>query len=147
MWSNLRKYSVQFESAVLTGMDANGYPYSIRCTPQFDDDKQVMRLAMATGADIMPGRAGMLYHQHNEQLWNLKSFLVRGRIEQDTQGWVLYPEQLILGGGLGNPLRDAAVIFRLRRAAKHYLQKRGLERPRIPWEAIKALYPPPKPKE
>lgn len=147
MWNDLGKYSVQFASAVLTGVDAEGYPYSIRCTPEFDDDKQVVRLTLPAAAAILPGRAGLLYHQHNEQLWNLKSFLVRGRIEHDAQGWVFYPEQLILGGGLHSPLRDVAALFRMRRVAKQYLRKRGLARPRIPWEAIKALYPPTKPKE
>ncbi len=140
MWDEIRKYSGKFAGAVLTGVDADGYPFSVRCVPQFDDRARVIRVTMATGAAIQPGRAGLLYHQHNEQLWNLRMFLVRGCVERDDQGWIFYPEQLIPGSGL-RPAHDMLAIVRVRRAAKRYLQKRGLARPKIPWADIKALYP------
>lgn len=140
MWHDLLKYSAQFKSAVLTGLDAAGYPYSIRCTPAFDQGRQVIRVRSASGAALEPGPAGLLFHRHNEQLWDLKMFLVRGRLEQAGQDWLFYPEQLIHGGGL-RPLQAVATIFTMRRAAKMYLARRGLARPRIPWQDIKALYP------
>jgi hypothetical protein len=141
MWDELRTYSAQFRSAVLTGLDAAGYPYSVRCRPTLDEASQIVRIAPVPGALLEPGRAGLLYHQHDEQLWSLKSFLLRGRLELGAQEWFFHPEQLIYGGGLRHPLRDATVLFQMRRAAKAYLNKRGLTRPRIPWEEIKALYP------
>jgi hypothetical protein len=141
MWNDLLKYSAQFKSAVLTGLDADGYPYSIRCFPAINESRQLIRVAPANGAAIEPGRAGLLFHRHNEQLWDLKIFQVRGRLEQDSQGWLFYPEQLIHGSGLRHPLHAVATIFNMRRAAKMYLAKRGLPRPRIPWQDIKALYP------
>lgn len=141
MWSELYKYSAQFKSAVLTGVNADGYPYSVRCTPTFDEFRFALYIGLANELAIEPGRASLLYHQHNEQLWDLKMFLVRGFLEYDTERWVFYPGQLILGNGLRHPLHDIAAIMRMRRAAKQYLHRRGLERPSIPWAEIKALYP------
>lgn len=140
MWPDIRRYSASFDSAVLTGVDAGGFPFSIRCTPQFDDQQQVIRLEPVAGIPITAGQAGMLFHKHNEQLWDLKMFLVLGRLEQTDQTWVFRPERLLPGGGM-NAWQDLLALWRMRKTAHHYLAKRGLARPGIPWERIRSFYP------
>jgi hypothetical protein len=140
MWPNIRKSSALFTSAVITGLDAEGYPFSIRCVPVLDDTQQVIRIAAPTGASIQPGQVSLLFHQHDQQLWNLKMFQVLGRLELSAEEWVLRPERTIPSGEQ-SIWQDLMMIVDARRAAKQYLVKRGLARPRIPWDRIRSFYP------
>lgn len=140
MWPDFRKRSAGFKSAVLTGRDAEGYPFSVRCSPSFDDARQVVRIAQVAGAKIAPGPANILFHSHDEQLWDLKMVQVLGALEQSGEAWVFRPERLV-GGGDG-PWQAVQMITSSRRSAREYLAKRGLERPRLSWERIRSLYPP-----
>jgi hypothetical protein len=139
MWDRLVKYLATFSSAVITGMDAEGYPFSVRCTPRIDHAQQVLRIEIPADVPIQRGPAGLLCHSHDEWLWSLKSFLVRGALEQVGNEWTFHPRQLIPGGGVAGPLGDMRALLHARRIARRYLEKRGLPRPAIPWGAIKAL--------
>lgn len=141
MWDEVTKGLAQFPDAVLTGVDADGYPLSIRCQPQVDTPNQVLRVPMQGGVDLRPGPASLLCHSHDENLWKLKAFLVRGRIEPADGSWVFHPQKFIPGGGMGGPLGDLRATVGARRTAKRYLTKRGLARPAIPWDKIKATRP------
>lgn len=140
MWSDLRKHTANFATAVLTGLDAEGYPFSVRCAPIFDDEAQVVRLDSLVGARFKAGQANVLFHQHNEQLWDLKMIQVLGVLERAGENWVFRPTRLLLGGGI-SPWHDLMMIVRGRRTAREYLAKRGLTRPRIPWDRIRSFYP------
>jgi hypothetical protein len=137
MWDKLVKYLPGFSSAVVTGTDPEGYPFSVRCMPQVDHARQVLHIRLPKDVPIQPGPAGLLWHSHNERLWNLKAFLVRGRLEQEAAGWAFHPQQFIQRGG--HLLADVRAFMNARRAARQYLEKRGLPRPVIPWKAIEAL--------
>ena len=140
MWPDFRKHSAGFKTAVLTGRDAEGYPFSVRCVPSFDDARQVVRIAPVAGAEIAPGPANLLFHSHDEQLWDLKMVQVLGTLDQSGEEWVFRPERLVGGG---NSLWQAVqMIAASRRSAREYLAKRGLPRPRISWDRIRSLYPP-----
>lgn len=138
MWDEVTKGLAQFPDAVLTGVDADEYPLSIRCQPQVDTPNQVLRVPMASGIDLQSGPASLLCHSHDENLWKLKAFLIRGQIEPVDGSWVFHPQKFIPGGGMGGPLGDLRAIVEARRTAKRYLTKRGLARPAIPWDKIKA---------
>jgi hypothetical protein len=140
MWDRLVKYLSMFSSAVITGMDAEGYPFSVRCTPRADHARQVLHIDVPDDVPMQPGPAGLLCHSHDESLWSLKSFHVRGRLERESGDWTFRPRALIPGGGVAGPLGDMRAILNARRVAKQYLEKRGLPRPAIPWEAIRALH-------
>ena len=86
MWPELLRRLPRFPSAVLTGLDASGRPVSVRCQPTPDQQAQVLRVAIPDGLELAPGPAGLLCHHHDEQLWRLNSFLVRGGLERDDQG-------------------------------------------------------------
>lgn len=138
MWDKIVAALNQFPSAVLTGLDADGYPFSQRCKPQPDHARQVLSIAPFGEARLQPGPASLLCHSHNEEIWNLKSAQVLGRIEQSEQGWVFIPERF-LSGMAPSPLDQVQSLRNNQAEAKKYLEKRGLSRPRVPWEEIRAL--------
>ena len=138
MWAEVVKHLARYPTAVLTSLDAEGYPFSVRCVPEPVAAEQALRLALPGYVAWQSGPAGLLCHQHDEQLWNQTNFVLRGRLEPAAGAWLFRPTQLIEGAGAGqNPLgqvRDG------RRAAQRYLDKRGLQRPRIPWDQLHAIY-------
>jgi hypothetical protein len=139
MWREIEKHLPEFPSAVITGVDPVGFPVSARCRPQVDAAERVLRVQLPPGADFQPGPAGLLCHTHDERLWNLKSFLVRGVLERDAQGWRLRPRQFIPGMGIGGLMSYARFVRQGRRNAQRYLEQRGWPRPRVPWGELKAF--------
>jgi hypothetical protein len=134
MWPEIVKSLGKFPSAVLTGVDRDGYPFSMRCNPQIDESRRVLHILRADDSRIQPGRANLLCHSHNEQLWDLKSFQVLGRIDETEQSWIFHPERFIPGTGLEGQVGQMKGLFKARQDAAKYLQKHGLARPRINWE-------------
>ena len=58
MWTELVRYHALFDSAVLTGRDAAGYPFSVRCSPRLDAATQTLRLALPAGTAAGAGADG-----------------------------------------------------------------------------------------
>lgn len=139
MWDEIEKYLPTFPSAVLNTLDAEGHPYSVRCRPRIERSERLLRLDLAAESALRPGPASLLCHSHDEQLWDLKLFLVRGKLECDESGWTFVPSRFIPGAGIGGPLSVVRAIVEMRRAAAAYLKKRGLARRRIPWGEIEAV--------
>lgn len=140
MWGELCKYLPTYPNAVVTGIDGSGYPFSVRCRPELDAGARVLRVVLPAYASIQPGSAGLLCHMHDEQLWNLRSFIVRGSLEQDSQGWLFRPRQFIPGAGIGGIIGMVKFLQDGRRTAQQYLNKRGLARPKIAWDDIHAIW-------
>lgn len=147
MWDDIVKHLPDFPSAVLSGVDAAGYPFSLRCNPEPDAAGQVLHVQVPEYVDVQPGPASLLCHKHDEQLWNLKSFVVRGSLEQDTQGWILRPRQFIPGAAIGGLWGFVQFVRAGRRTAGRYLDKRGLAWPSIAWDEVHALWAEVKPTE
>jgi hypothetical protein len=133
MWGEIVKRLPRFSGAVLTGLDAGGDAVSVRCQPTLDQQARVLRVLVPDGLGIVPGPAGLLCHRHDEQLWSLKSFLIRGSLERTGHDWVFRPRQLVRGMDT-TALSNLRLLRAGRRTAKRYLATRGLRRPRIPWE-------------
>ncbi len=139
MWDEITRHLYQFESAVLTGLDAKGYPFSVRCRPYPDTSgAEVLKVRLPAHTPLLPGPASLLCHRHDENLWNLKSFLVRGVLVRDGEGWGFEPGRFIAGAGIGGLPATIRFFTGSRRNARRYLEKRGLARPRIPWDEINA---------
>lgn len=137
MWPELTRYLPTFKSAVVTALDVQGYPASVRCVPTIDQQQQVLRIGESGWHAWSPGPASLLCHDHDAQLWNQRSFLVRGTLARDGDGWRFTPSEFISGIGVGNRLVGLLhFVLRARRTAKRYLAVRSLSRPQIPWEAI-----------
>ena len=139
MWDEIEKYLPTFPSAVLNALDAEGRPYSVRCRPGIKRSERILRLDLSAESAFRSGPASLLCHGHDEELWNLKLFLVRGRLERGEDGWTFVPGRFIPGAGIGGALSTVRAIVEMRRSAAAYLKKRGLARPRIPWGEIEAV--------
>ncbi len=139
MWDDILKHLPNFESAVLTGVDVNGYPYSIRCQSRPDEEARTLRAQLPEDVAIQPGRASLLCHEHDENLWNLKSFMVRGDLRQDGPEWSFYPRALVPGAAVGGMMGLVRFVINSRRTTNRYLKKRGLSRPVVPWKTLKAI--------
>jgi len=139
MLDDVTKHLSDFPSAVLTGVDTEGYPFSARCQPTLDNAARALRIELAANIPIQPGPASLLCHRHDENLWNLKSFLVRGVLSREGDGWTFEPQRFIPGAGIGGLPAVARFFIGSRRNARRYLAKRGLARPRIPWDEINAV--------
>lgn len=139
MWDDIIKNLADFPSAVLTGVDVYGYPFSVRCKPEPDTTSKVLRVQIPDGTGIQLGPAGLLCHRHDELLWNPKSFIVLGTLEKDSKSWILRPRRFKLGAS-SKSWDMLKMISSGRRTAKRYLKKRGLPRPKIPWDETNALW-------
>jgi hypothetical protein len=139
VWDEIVRLLPSFESAVLTGVDADGYPYSVRCKPAVDSSARLLRVQLPTYASIQAGQAGLLCHSHDENLWNLRSSLVRGNLTREDGEWIFRPQRYLPGAGVEGIRGMVRFLSDSRRNAKRYLQKRGLSRPRIPWKAINQI--------
>jgi len=133
VWAEIEKNLAAFETGVLSAADHDGHPYSVRCRPRPDSSAGVIRLDLGGGGAVRPGPASLLLHSHDEELWNQKVSLILGRLEGAGDGLVFRPERPV--GGMG--VRAAArMLIGARRSTAAYLKKRGLERPRIPWDEV-----------
>ena len=139
MWAEIEKYLPMFESAVLNVRDSEGYPYSVRCRAEQDRSAGVLRLDLAAGAAIRLGLGSLLFHSHDEELWNQKVFILRGRLQGEPGEWVFRPEKFIPSLGTVGIRGTARFLFDVRKSTAAYLKKRNLPRPRIPWEEIEAI--------
>lgn len=139
MWNEIVKYLGMFPSAVLTGIDSAGYPFSRRCTPRADMARQLLHIAEAGDGQLQPGPAGLLCHDHNDQLWDLKAVQVTGTLERAEQGWLFHPQRYVTGGALLGPLGQMQFVTRAQATARKYLQKRGLPRPKVRWDELEAV--------
>jgi hypothetical protein len=140
MWPELRRNLRGFSRPVLTGVDSDGYPISSRCVLEPDETEQVLRLSLPAWTRIRPGPASLLCHGHNDLLWDLRSFMVRGTLEPaGGETWVFRPTRIVPGIGIGGLPGMIRFAVAKRRAAGRYLQRRGLPRPRIDWAQLKAL--------
>lgn len=140
MWDEIEKQLMDFSSAVLTGIDEAGHPFSVRCKPEPDAAEQVLHVQVPEYTNIQPGPAGLLCHKHDEQMWNLKSFIMCGSLERRVNSWIFRPQRFTPGAGIGGLLGMVRFLRSGRRITKRYLDKRGLERPSIPWDRVHALW-------
>lgn len=142
MWNEITRTLAKYESSVLSFVDAQGFPLSVRCAPQPDEARQVIRVTLPPDVTAQPGPASLMSHHHDQQLWNLHGYNVLGTLEREAEGekgWVLRPRKIISGLD-SNPLRSFNLLRSARRAAQQYLDKRNLPRPQIDWAGIKRLH-------
>lgn len=123
-----------YPSAVLTGRDAEGYPYSVRCRPQPDAATQTL-LLVGGAAPLADGVASLLCHAHDDHLASQRSVLARGRVAREGANWRFTPQQVIPGINQ-SPLAVMRFFMHARGVAAAYLAKRKLPRPVIPWDDI-----------
>ena len=72
MWNEILKQLPHYQSSVLTTVDASGYPASARVGVTADSARRVLVVAVPAGAEVMTGGASLVFHAHDELLWNLR---------------------------------------------------------------------------
>jgi hypothetical protein len=139
VWTDLARILDRFPSAVLTASDAEGYPFSVRCHPSPDAATRSFQLELPGDLPLQPGPAGLLWHRHDDHLWNQLSYTTRGRLERADSGWRYTPTHYTPGLGLGGTLAFVRFLIGARGTTNRYLTRRGLPRPHVPWRAICAI--------
>ena len=137
--SELEQYMRLFTDAVLTGVDADGYPVSIRCQPRIDETASTLRIQLPAEIQIMPGPAGLLWHSHDKNLWKLKNFALQGKLEHQAEFSVFFVQRLLPGMNMAGAPGPISTIVCGKRTMKKILRKRGLAQPAIPWDRMKQL--------
>jgi hypothetical protein len=131
VWDEILTHLASFESAVLTGLDGEGHPCSVRCQPYTDPVRQMLRMRLPAGVPVQPGPASLLCHVQDGNMRNLKSFLVRGELGRDARSWSLRPQGFVPEAGIGGPMGMVRFLTSSRRNATRYLKKRELPRLRV----------------
>ncbi len=136
MWAEAAKWLGRFGDAVLTGVDVNGYPVSIRVnTREYDATTGTLPAVFPAGLHIAQGPANVLAHTHDDKMWSLNMIQIKGRIE--TRG----DSRVFQSTSFDAPKKLAFVEFLRRNSvtAQKYLDKRGLQRPPVNWAAVKEV--------
>jgi hypothetical protein len=126
----------KFDGAVLTVVDSDGYPASIRVDPRaYDVATGELPTTLSDELHAAEGPAGLLCHSHDEKLWNLQMIDIKGHIEKRQDAWAF------VVGDFQPPSKLAFLSFirGARRAANKYLERRGLKRPEVNWAAVKEI--------
>ena len=73
MWAEAAKWLNKSPEAVLTGIDNDGYPVSVRVpTGPYDSATGELPVSLPDAVDGAEGPANLLCHSHDEKLWNLQ---------------------------------------------------------------------------
>lgn len=139
MWAEIMRYAPTFPGAVLTTVDADGYPVSARCRPRPDPDQEVLTIAADQVADAAEGPASLLFHTHDEKLVKLRSFVLRGTLRRHADGGRFVPSAFVPGQGLGMARGYVRLLRQGRAGSRDYLARHGLTAPAVPWEEIRQL--------
>ena|GEM_PF-5699399 len=103
MTADLEGWLAQFPDCVLSALDVNGAPLSVRCRPVPGAHPGTAHLDRPPGVALVPGPASLLCHRHDERLWQLRSFLARGALESTGAGWVFTAHSPARRSGHGRP--------------------------------------------
>ena len=122
------------ETAVLSVVAHDGYPFSIRVPVSTDRRGREIRIdaTPAPTLPILPGPACITAHDHDEKLAWSRNFQVRGHLLGDRGGWTVRPHQVVDGFELPpvGPIPRAVLNFRkirrFRRTAKAERARRAV---------------------
>jgi hypothetical protein len=136
VWADAAKWLAKFDEAVLTGLDADGYPVSIRANSRtYDATTGRLPVSPPSALHIAEGPANLLRHSHDEKLWHLNAIQIKGRLENRDDEWVFQstnfdaPSKLVL----------VQFLAGTRKAGQKHLDKRGLQRTPVNWSAVNEI--------
>lgn len=136
MWAEAAKWLNKFDEAVLTVLDSDGYPASVRVDPAaYDAATGELRAILPEALNAVEGPANLMAHYHDEKMWNIKSTTVKGQLVMRDGAW------MFVTTSFDAPSKLAMLLFvkGARAAGQKYLDKRGLARPQVNWTSIKEI--------
>jgi hypothetical protein len=126
----------KFDEAVLTVLDSDGYPASVRVDPRaYNATTGELPATMPDALRAAEGPASLLCHSHDEKLWSLQMIELRGHVEKHQDVWSFVVNDF----QPPSKLAFLSFIGGVRKSGKKYLERRGLERPPVNWAAIKEI--------
>ncbi len=124
-----------YPSAVLSTVDDDGFPRSVRVHPAAGEPG-VLVLPAGIAAE---GPASLLFHRHDARTARLSNHVAVGDVRQ-AGPLTTFEIRRELAGASGELRAMIPMLRRARATAKRYLDRRGLPRPAVPWPAYKPLY-------
>ena len=121
----------RYETAVVSIVSPDGFPFAIRAAVRPDPDRQMIHLeGELTGVPLQPGLACLTAHVHGEEFTWQQNFQVRGDLQSRDGGWVLLPRKLVSGfevprSRVGLTRTFVGRTLRYRGTAKRELARRG----------------------
>ncbi|MFL1446326.1 pyridoxamine 5'-phosphate oxidase family protein [Nocardiopsis protaetiae] len=129
-----------FPSAVLGAPDTDGNPLLARVLPRATADGFAIDAADVPDG-VVPGRAALLVHRHDDVLKDMHNAAVRGELRAEGDRWLLVPDKVLEPTGTGRLSGAFRVLRDARRATARHLEKKGTARPRIEWDRFLELFP------
>lgn len=147
MWNKrLAALTSEYSTAVLSIVDPEGYPASVRCLACLDPARQVFTFPTPPAqAMSWRGKACLLFHQFNERLEGLRQIVILGELVCEEGVLTLQVSKFVTANGRQNndrmphatsPIHMLQFFWLGRRKARAYLAKRGTPWPPIPYEEI-----------
>jgi general stress protein 26 len=129
-----------YSDGVLATVTGDALPVLRRVRPSADPATGGLRLAGADPAEIAGATsANLLMHRHDDQLGGLRQLGLVGTLEVQDERAQLRPTRVLGGADASTPLSMVRTVRRLRRTTQRYLDRRGLDRPVIPWAEYRQL--------
>ncbi len=147
MWNKrLAALTGEYSTAVLSIVDSDGYPASVRCLACLDPTRQVFTFPTPPAqAASWRGKACLLFHQFNERLEGLRQIVILGELVCEEGLLTLQVSKFVTANGRQNtdrmphatsPIHMLQFFWLGRRKARAYLAKRGAPWPPVPYEEI-----------
>lgn len=147
MWNKrLAALTCEYSTAVLSIVDADGYPVSVRCLARLDPARQVFTFPTPPAqAMSWRGKACLLFHQFNERLEGLRQLVILGELVCEEGVFTLQVSKFVTANGRQNtdrmphassPIHMLQFFLLGRRKARAYLARRGTPWPPVPYEEI-----------
>jgi hypothetical protein len=151
MWNkHLAKLVDTYHNAVLSSIESDGYPASIRCRIHPNMQDRVVIISNPPPlAKKWRGRACLLFHEHDAALEALRQLVVLGELSEEDGILTFRIEKFVTANGrtdsdrmphASSPLHMLKFFFLGRRNARAYIAKRGQPWPPIPYDDIRSLY-------
>ena len=129
--SRLDELGRRYDSAVLSLVCPDGFPFSVRTPVEVDPEAHRIRLTdVPPGVPLQAGLACLTAHDHAPDFTWQRNFQVRGDLVEEDGGWSLRPARLVGGfelpptGALDRFRLNLSKVRRFRRIAKRELAKR-----------------------
>ena len=130
MWAKAAKWIAKFDEGVITALDADGYPVSVRQTGlPYDAPSGTMPVVLPEALGAVPGPANLLCHSHDDDLWSLRAIQVSGRLERHAEGFRFVTTRF-------EPPSDLRALFGMNRSMKAYLARRNLPVPVVDFATV-----------
>jgi hypothetical protein len=139
MWQLAAESLERFPEVVITAINDDGYPVSIRQrSPRYDAETGQMPVVIPASVSLMPAPANVLAHHHDENLSELQITQIKGRLEKHYDKWV-FVSTTFRPPPRGRLKSRWQMAKTMRRTSRRYLSTRRLPRPKVNWAAIKCL--------